>query len=164
MEISWQIVIVGTALGILQLAVGVFVGRLLPLGRKKTMRPDSSPADPNAPTLRQLQTWSAQLQRVVNGVADDVNSHQARIEQIRRDLGSLKDRSGDGASDFVLRRISDIEATNQEIGGRLARAEDTLRDHARQIADHVARSKAADDPELQGICRELRSRLSEVTD
>ena len=51
MELSWQIVIVGTALGILQLAVGVFVGRLLPVGRKGPVQPDLLPTDPDAPTI-----------------------------------------------------------------------------------------------------------------
>jgi hypothetical protein len=164
MQISWQIVIVGTALGILQLAAGVLVGRLLPLGRTNSSRSNAPPTDPSATTLRQLQTWSAQLQRVVNDVADDLNSHQARIEQIQRDIGSLKGHSGDGASDLLLRRISDIEATDREYGGRLAEAEDTLRDHARQIADRVAPPETEDDPELLGICRELRSRLAKVAE
>ena len=110
-----------------------------------------------------MQTWSDQLQRVVSGVADDVKTHQDRIEQIRRDLGVLKERCRDGADDFLLRRISDIEATNRELGARLVGAEDTLREHARQIAERAAPPED-EDPELQGICRELRSRLAEIAE
>ena len=151
MEFSWPIVIVGTGLGILQLAVGVALGRALPWGGPK----------PETPEMEPPRTQATRLGRLVANLANDVDRHQVRIEQITKDVSSLKQDRAKATSDSVLYRLSEIEQANRHFRQRLREAEDALRDHARQIS-HAAPKDPKDDPDLESLYRDVRSRLAEL--
>jgi len=164
MEFSWPIIILTIAVGAVQLAVGVALGRLLPLGHAKPDEPVEVPEEaPDLLDANRLQSWVATLRRLVDTVVGDVGRHQTRIEQITKDLATLRQRNQDRAGDSLMLRIGEIERANRHFEQRLAHTEDALREQARQISDHVAQTSLAGDAELQDICRELRARMAELT-
>ncbi|MCX7425210.1 MAG: hypothetical protein NTW96_06240 [Planctomycetia bacterium] len=164
MELSWPIVIVGTALGILQLGVGVVLGRALPWGSSKPQTPepvgDDGP-EADVPEMQPLRTQAARLGRLVANLANVVDRHQIRIEQITREVGLLEQDRAKATSDCVLHRLSEIEQANRQFRQRLHEAEDALREHARQI-NRAAPDVAGDDSDLESVCRDVRSRLAEL--
>ena len=157
MEFSWPIFLVGIILGIVQLAVGVLVGRALPLRRGRSKPPGR---DANIEGVRKL---AARVHRLVVNVADDVGHHQVRIEQMSKELTSLKNRGGEGMINRVLGRVSQIVRANDAFQKRLETVEDKLHDHIVQTAA-ATKPDMPEDPELQAICHDLRSRLAEVSE
>jgi hypothetical protein len=164
MDISWPIVIVGIVLGILQLAVGVALGRALPWGKSKPETaepPEASGPDVETPEMKPLRRQTARLGRLIANLADEVDRHQIRIEQITQEISSLQRDRANATGDCVLHRLSEIEQANRHFRRRLGEAEDALREHARQISRAV-RDDPKGDPDLETLYRDVRSRLAEL--
>lgn len=137
--------VVGLLLGILQLAVGVIIGRAISLNG----RPASLQAD-----HQRLRTFTLRLRHLVNSVADDVDSHQADIERVHggldqcaRDATERQSESGESSdgsgalTQSVLSTVAEIMQINERLQSRLSAAEDKLQQQAVQIESHLSEAR-----------------------
>jgi hypothetical protein len=165
MEFTWPIFLVGIILGIVQLAVGVMVGRALPLRRGRSKPPGHL-------NIEGAHKLAARVHRLVVDVADDVCYHQLRIEQMSTELASLKSRDSEEMIDRVLGYVSEIVSANDAFQERLKAVEDKLHAHVVQPdtaepdmpEPDIPEPDIPEDPELQAIRHDLRSRLAELSE
>ncbi len=130
MEFSFPIFFLVLALGVLQLAVGVVFGRCLPV------RPGGGRKD-----ARRLSRFASRLHGLVSTVADDVDRHQADIQQVNQELASATPEDGGGVTDFVLKTVAQIVQINERLQDRLSAAEDRLQQQSQQIESQVAQAR-----------------------
>jgi len=152
--LSWTVFGIGFVLGIIQLAVGFAVGRVLPVSRPSRRPAAPQPlvpaeaADEELLDIEQIRGFTRRLHRLVSNVAGDVGRHQVRIEQLTKDLSALRSEHRSGMTDFVLARMAEIVEVNRNFQIRLASAEHKLQLQAEEIRHHA--SAAQTDP-LTGL-------------
>lgn len=134
MQFSWPIFVVGLLLGVLQLAVGVIIGRALPLSPSRADR-----------TLKQRAGHLAHLARglfgLVHSVAEDVDQHQSQIRRVNQDLSAAGPAEGGQLAEVVLKTVAEIVQVNERLQNRLSAAEEKLHEQARQIQTHVTEAR-----------------------
>jgi len=178
MEFSWPIFLVVLLLGILQVAMGVIIGRALPLKRRDRQRAVQRRAG-------HLVELAGRLFRVVNSVAEDVDRHQARIQHASHALRATQPDQSQRLAELVLRTVAELAQLNEQLQGRLAAAERKLTAQARQIeglclSRPTARDGAAEAPiapgtqvpdgdarrpdDIEHACDDLRARLAEIAE
>ena len=130
MELSLLILIVVLALSLLQLAVGMVLGRYAPWGRSEE---DSAESD----NARQLHEFAQRLRDLVGSVAEDVEDHQAQILQANQKLTSLQTAERDEATQLVFDSVTRILQINRQLQSRLNHSEDKLQDQTQQLESHI---------------------------
>jgi len=135
-EFSWSIFLIGLLLGIFQLAVGVVIGRALPLKQARSSRPEP-------PKAARLFKLTNRLHRLITTLANDVGRHQVRIEQMTKDLSLLQRNAGDRLNHVVLQSVARITQINHRLQSRLSAAEHKLQQQAQQIESHLCRAQTA---------------------
>ncbi len=128
-----SVFLVGVSLGILQVGVGVAIGRWSPWGWNKRR---ASAIDP-----RRLRRFVQGLSRCVSTVADEVGEHQSQMGQLNERLATAQADGGEGLTEVVLDTVSSIMGINGKLQDRLTEAEDKLRWQAEQIASHLAAAR-----------------------
>lgn len=158
MTFSWPVFIIGLILSVLQLGVGVIIGRSL-LSRDVRSDPDESLDD-------RLAGLAGRLQGLLAMLLGDVGRHQARIEQITKDIAALQAGGTPDLAERVLNNVAQITQANRELQSRLAEAESQLGEHADRIEMSVGVAPAEEpsrpDEDMETISRELRDRLAQV--
>ena len=134
MEFSFPIFFVVLVLGILQLAVGVFFGKCLPVRESNLPRGEQR-------NVRRIRSFAARLYRLVNSVADDVDQHQTQIRQVNEELASAMPEGGGGLTEFVLRTVAQIVHINERLQERLSAAEEKLQRQTEQIESQIAQAR-----------------------
>ena len=137
MGLTTTIVLAGIALGCLQFAAGVMIGRHLPL------RGLSSPGKIRLKGAC-LEEIARRLGLLVNRVADDVGQHQARIAQVNRKLSEADAADANSLAEVVLGAIAQMVESDARLQQRLAQAEEKLQRQAEQIQSQI--SEARTDP------------------
>ncbi|MBN1909295.1 MAG: diguanylate cyclase [Pirellulales bacterium] len=149
-EFSWTIFIIGVVLGVIQLAIGYIVGQTAqrrhvaykPASSKPTkVASKKTGVAPEPLGLDQLQSFAQRLLRLINNVSSDVGQHQVRIEQMTKDLSSLKNQHPSAMASYVLERVGQIVDANRQLQGRLTRVEGKIRQQSEQIAVHVTEAR-----------------------
>jgi diguanylate cyclase len=133
MEISLPVFLLVLGLAVLQLVVGVVLGRCLP-GRHQMPAGESSEQG----YFRHL---AARLGQVVGSVAEDVKGHQVRIQEASRQLASVEPGDPDTMSRLVLTTITHVMEINEGLQARLSAAEEKLREQNAQIESHIAEAR-----------------------
>ncbi len=141
MQFSWPVFVIGLLLGVLQLAMGVIIGRALPLSERR----ESHAVRKRAGHLAQL---AGRLFRLVHAVAEDVDLHQTRIKQANQDLAAAGPSEGGQLAEVVLKTVAEIVHVNERLQNRLSAAEEKLQQQAIQIQSHI--TEARTDP-LTGL-------------
>jgi len=141
MILSWFILLI-VLMGLLQLALGVVVGRILTRGKLKTAdRIDAG----------ELNNMAHRLHKTVLSVVSDVGVHRQLIELLNQEIRSLDtDEKVSKADliDYVLKSAAKIMAVNERLQNELSTAENRLELQKRQIASHL--KEARTDP-LTGL-------------
>jgi diguanylate cyclase len=133
MVFSWPIFLIGLLLGILQIAVGVIIGRALPLSQRQAHRAVQRRGG-------QLVHLAGGLTRLAQSVAQDVGQHRAQIKQVSDDLAA-QPSEGAPLTDFVLKTVAEIVQINERLQNRLSAAEDKLQQQAEEIRNHIAEAR-----------------------
>ena len=132
------IILVGTILGTVQLAVGIVIGRCFPFGRGRS---ESLDAD-------ELCKLARRVYELVTSVAGDVGEHQTRIDQVSKELTSIQASDESPLTEVFLNTVARAMQINERLQNRLSAAEVKLQQQARQIESHI--SEARTDP-LTGL-------------
>ncbi len=141
MGFSWSIFIVMLLLGAVQLAVGVVLGRCLPLG-SHNHGPLRCKADaPAQIDPHRLHFFASRLCNLVAGVSGEVGDHRSQIAEISRELAGARTNDADALTDSVLRSIARIVTVNERLQNRLESAEQRLQQQNEQIAAHFTESR-----------------------
>jgi len=190
MQFSVPIFLIVLFLGVVQLAVGVVFGRLLPIrsaDNSKGQQPDASA----------LRSFGRRLFELVHRAADDVGEHRLEIEQASEDLATGGSGDPQDTAEFVLRSVARVVEINERLQSRLAATEEKLQEQTRQIealysakrggrdcgfrhdgqrwrpiepgraAEHAAGplgESHAEPAEMAAICTDLRDRLASMMD
>ncbi len=158
MAFSWTVFFVGLILGVLQLVVGVIIGRALPV------RADKS--EQNESIDDKFAGLAGRLQGLLAMLSDDVGRHQVRIEQMSKDISALQASGTPDLPERTLDSLAQIIQANRELQSQLAEAESQLSEHADRIEASVgiapAKQPSPPDNDMATISRELRDRLAEV--
>jgi len=128
-----SVFLVGVSLGLLQVGVGVAIGRWSPWGWNKRR---AAAIDP-----RRLRRFVQGLSRCVSTVADEVGEHQSQMGELNERLATAQADGGEGLTEVVLDTVSSIMDINGKLQNRLTEAEDKLRWQAEQIASHLAAAR-----------------------
>jgi len=139
MEMTLWIVAVAVALGLVQLAAGIILGRCWQAGRS---------ARATAQEARRLERLAQGLFGLSGSLSADVGQHQARIREANRDLESLPSAAASELGGVVLKTVARIIHVNEQLQTRLSDAEEKLKQQARQIQSHM--TAAMTDP-LTGL-------------
>ena len=131
MAFSWLIFLTVLILGVLQVAVGAVLGRLL-AGRRAALRQPVEPAEP-------LHDLAQGLRQMVAAVAEEVSGHEARLREASRMLAATE--SGAAASEPVVRTIAGLLRLNEQLQKRLATTEERLTHQAAQIETHFTAAR-----------------------
>ncbi len=134
MEFSWPVFIIGLLLGVLQLAMGVIIGRALPLTERQARRTVQKRAS-------QLSQLAGRLFNVVHSVADDVGQHRTQMKQVNDELASVGTSETGDLAEVVLKTVAEIVQVNERLQNRLSAAEDKLHDQAQRIQSHIAEAR-----------------------
>jgi len=113
MYFSWPIFLIVLLLGMLQIAVGVLLGRCLPIGMSKSAKPGDEPADiaqartdPLTHLPNRLALDDELVCRIAGWQRTATPLHLLVIDIDR--FQKLNDRHGHLAGDHVLRRIAEV--------------------------------------------------------
>jgi len=139
MQFTWQILTVLLLLGVLQLAVGVALGRWLPVRGARQRGPVQHQRQRR--DMRRMRYFSDRLGRLMENVAGEVGQHRDQIDQVNRQLESHRGRDDDSILEFVLRGMARIIEINEQLQGRLAENEERLRQQARQVQTHFTEAR-----------------------
>lgn len=133
---GWSLSLLGVVLllGILQLAVGVVLGRCLPLREPKSSRLE--PRDVEA-----LRYFARRLFDLATSVANDVDRHQTEIRQLNHNLGSMPSEGGQKLMEFVTQSVGQIMQINEGLQARLSAAEQRLREQTEYIESQIAEAR-----------------------
>ncbi len=157
MEISLPVFLLVLVLGVVQLAVGMFFGRLLFRGK-------SRPGARGARDAGHLSYLAGRVCDLTTSVADDVGRHQNDIRQVNQELAAVHPPENDESTKSVLKSVAQIMQVNERLQNRLREAEERLQQQSRQIEAQV--NEARTDP-LTGLPNrrafndELTRRLAE---
>jgi len=132
MEFSLPIFLIALGLGVLQLAVGLVLGRCLPLRAAPTPPPDNA---------ARLQELAERLHQLVTRVARDVGEHETQIEKASAELAAAHQANPGNLPELVLSTVSQILLSNEHLQTRLSAAEERLQQQAEQIAAHVVEAR-----------------------
>ncbi len=141
MEFSWPVFAVMLLLGALQLAVGVVLGRCLPV------RSPNAPSDCGKPVAepeldpRRLRFFASRLMSLVGGMSGEVGKHRSEIAEVSRELADARGEDAHALTDSVLRSIARIVAVNERLQNRLESAEERLQQQNEQIEAHFTESR-----------------------
>jgi diguanylate cyclase len=134
MQFSVPIFLVVLVLGVVQLAVGVVFGRLLPI--RSPGKPNRQQPDPSA-----LRVFGYRLFELVRHVADDVGEHRLEIEQANEQLTTAPSGDPTDTAEFVLHSVARIVEINERLQSRLAATEEKIQEQTRQIESHLAEAR-----------------------
>lgn len=118
-------------LGILQLAVGVVLGRYLVARGSRGRGGERGEA-------KRLRGLAQRFSELVARVSEDVGDHHAQIEKAGRELASAQGTEGDSLAEFVLKSVAQIMQINGRLHSRLKVAESKLAEQTEQIESHLA--------------------------
>ncbi len=134
MEFSLPIFLFVLVLGVIQLAVGVVLGRCLPV--RRDLQQDESGGE-----LGHFRQVARRIYQLLASLSQDVDQHRHHVAQMSDDLVAA--RSGDPArlADFVVESVSQLMHLNANLQTRLSAAEDKLREQTQQIESHVVEAR-----------------------
>src|SRR5574340_1505281 len=113
MQFSWPVFAVVLGLGIVQVAVGVILGRCLP-------NRGAAPAGGVRLQSGKLRLFARRLDELVSSVADDVGQHQTQIRQVNRELSLAQPEDAPGLTEVVLSTVAQIVQINERLQNRLS--------------------------------------------
>ena len=156
MSSTLTIVLVGILPSVL-LAAGVVIGRYFPSVDKK--RKESEGLDGV-----HLHRFARRLHQLAGSVADDVGQHQAKIQQVSKDLTAVNKAEHPPLTEVVLGAIARVVESNAQLQQRLTVAETRLQQHAEQIRAQISEARTdplTDLPNRRAFEDELDRRIAE---
>ncbi len=141
MSFSFLILIVVLLLAILQLAVGIVLGRYL----------STRNSAPDVQTRRdagRLREFADRLYEVATGMAEDVDQHRGDVRQAGEELALVNPDEKAELARSVLRTVAQIVRTSERLQSRLSAAEEQLHEQTEQIETQF--TEARTDP-LTGL-------------
>ncbi len=152
MEFSLLILAVVVFLSILQLTVGMLIGRYVfaqsPKPSTESASAESAPPRSTEEEAGDLRELTQRLHELVASVAIDVDQHQSQIEKTSQELTTAQTSKRDDMADFVLNSVSQVLKVNEKLQSRLQSAEQRLQDQTQEIESHM--TAALTDP-LTGL-------------
>lgn len=139
---SWHTFVMGAILGVVQFGLGLWIGKIVYDRRKQRQACGMAESEQTKvqENTQRLQTVTSRLQSTVHRVSSDVGNHQVRIEQMTRELHTLKNRSVTVAEEVIWERLNQLQRMTTDFCNRLADAESQIQVQAKQI-DMVAESQ-----------------------
>jgi diguanylate cyclase len=156
MSSALTIVLVGILPSVL-LASGVVIGRYF-LSVDKN-RKESAGLDGV-----HLHRFARRLHQLAGSVADDVGQHQAKIQQVSKDLTAANKAEHPPLTEVVLGAIARVVESNAQLQQRLTVAETRLQQHAEQIRAQISEARTdplTDLPNRRAFEDELDRRIAE---
>jgi diguanylate cyclase len=127
MELSYGLVLIAVAIGMVQLVAGIIIGRVVPLRKP----------GPTSLDAWSLHNMTRQIFGVVDTVAGDVGEHQARLEDASRELTQPSTEQNPAQGGSILKTVSRVLKVNQELKSRLVQAERKLENQAERLQSHI---------------------------
>ncbi len=132
-ESTGAIVLLGIALGLVQLAAGIVIGCYLP--NKANSAAGTGPLDAAG-----LEAIAERLHELTHGVADDLGEHQARVDRVDEELRSAE-AGGAQVDSGVFRAIAKVMNVNKLLQARLAEAESRFQEQTGELQGYLAESR-----------------------
>jgi diguanylate cyclase len=129
------------AVGIAHFTIGWIAGRHWPIRRSDGRRSERG-------MTKDLRDLGRRLREAVAEMSEDISRHSRRMQSVTRDLATVGAEEDGSAVQAVPRAVAEILRHNSRLQGRLAAAEDQLRQQARQIESWM--TEARSDP-LTGL-------------
>jgi len=139
---SWYTFSIGVILAVIPFALGFFIGKNISNRRKRSSETNSKKSVPvgQGGNSEYLQAITTRIQNMVHRVSNDVSNHQVRIEQLTRELHSMKSGSISVEEEVIRERLNQLLRTMSDFRSRLGEAESQIQVHTEQI-DRLAKSQ-----------------------
>ena len=133
--ISWQVFVVGVVLGVIQFGFGLWIGKIVYDRRKQRQAGSRSEReyDHIQESTQQLKNITSRINSTVGRITSDVSHHQIRIEQVTRELNSMKNRSVSITEEVLWERLNQMLRMTTDFSRRLSDAEKQLKSQQHQI-------------------------------
>lgn len=141
MDFSWPVFAVMLLLGAVQLAVGIVLGRCLPVRYPSVPSDGAKPAVEPELDPHRLRFFASRLLGFVGGMSGEIGKHRSEIAEVSRELAEVRGEDADALTDSVLRSIARIMAVNERLQNRLESAEERLQQQNEQIEAHFTESR-----------------------
>ena len=92
---------------------------------------------PSMPPIEQVQVLVGQVSEVTTHVRQEVGQHNVNVQALSNELRSVAQNDATAVADIVCKLL----LANQELQGRLERAEQTLQSHSQQLQEAVVSSR-----------------------
>lgn len=158
MEFSWKLFVAGLLLGMLQLSLGVALGRIFSRRGRWQGEDDRD---------RVLKRLAHQLYRLVRAVTRDVDSHRGQLVGVEADLARLQQEPGTDLTATVLKTVAHMVELNQRFQHRLARTERRLQQQTEEVLAHAQAARTdplTGLPNRRTFDEELANRLAAWND
>lgn len=132
-ESTGAIVLLGIALGLVQLAAGIVIGRYLP--NKANRATGTGTLDAAG-----LEAIARRLHELTHGVADDIGEHQTRVGRVDEQLRSAE-AGGAEVDSGVFRAIAKVINVNKLLQARLVEAKCRFQEQAGELQGYLAESR-----------------------
>ncbi len=139
MGFSWSILGVMLLLGAVQLAVGVVLGRCLPIREER--KPREKHPERDELDRHHLRFFADRLRQLVTGVSGEVDDHRHQISEVNQQLARVQEADSGTLTEFVLRSVARIMVINERLQTRLTTAEQRLRQQNEQIEEHFTEAR-----------------------
>ena len=127
----WWYIGAGTAIGGIQLFLGIAIGLWVRRGQ---------PTGDGTAHARRAREFAMELAALTSNVTRDVDRHQAHVSAINGRLDAAAKTSGDSLTDLVVGVVGELMRANQDLHTQLAEAETELKRKTNEIDDYLSKS------------------------
>ena len=157
--ISWQVFMVGVILGVIQFGFGLWIGKIVYDRRKQRQAGSLAKSEYGdlQESTQQLKDVTSRIRSTVGRITSDVSHHQIRIEQVTRELNSMKNRSVSITEEVLWERLNQMLRMTTDFSRRLTDAEKQLKSQQHQIDTLGDPNRALGSMPLPGETEDLTS-------
>ena len=135
MMLPWYVLLIAIIVGIVQIAVGVAIGRLLPIGPPGKSGAGRMTRHEARQELETVGELTRKLYTMMSDMSNDVGRQRIRVEQLTKEFNAAaEERGGDEQFKSATRDVlSGLQGVTKKLAERLSQVETELRERSAEV-------------------------------